>query len=147
MAKDPVADPPISSFLEAFDELGKAEVDPATGLAKKGKKRGRWKPPPVSARWSDLYSTCSGSVLSSLEACQELIGTVERGERLHLISHGNWAMEQPICHLGDQLGPCDLFMATWAVNDCDECDAMWTDPAKACEHAALEAEESESGES
>ena len=93
--------------------------DPCIGadLAAKGHKRGRWQPPADAAKWSDLYSTCTGRVLDSVAAAQEAVGLVNPGDRMYVISRGNWSTEHVICHLGEQLGPVDLRIATWAVND------------------------------
>lgn len=113
----------ISDLLEGFDKLGRhAEEaadsgEPASFLEKKGRKRGRWRPPPEAAKWSDLYGTASGGIQTSLEVCRDIIGVVERGDRLHIVTSGWWSMEQPICVIGEQLGPCDFWMISWAVND------------------------------
>lgn len=55
--------------------------------------------------------------MESVAAAREAVGVIERGERIYLVSQGSWATEHVICHLGEQLGPIDLWLATWAVND------------------------------
>ena len=112
---------PLSDLLAGFDDVGRKAPDdassPTTGVAAKGRKRGRWKPPPTSAKWSDLYSTCGGGKRTSLQVAEEIIGTVRAGDRLHIVTDGWWAMEEPICIVAEQLGPCDFHMITWAIND------------------------------
>lgn len=73
------------------------------------------KPPPRATRITDLYCATSGARLDSFKACQELLGEVRRGETVHVISHGTWAMEEPLAHLLDLMGPADLHIMTWAV--------------------------------
>ena len=106
----------LRDLLGALDEVGAAPTE-ENAVSRKARKKGRWKAPPKSVRWSDAYKTTRGATLSSAKAAEEALGVVEAGETLVVISQGNWAMEHPIVHIASQLGPCDLWMATWAVND------------------------------
>jgi CRISPR/Cas system-associated exonuclease Cas4 (RecB family) len=117
----------ISDHLTGFENLGRlvpdretapsATDEPVSHLQRKGRKRGRWKPPPEAAKWSDLYGTCATGISTALEVCRDVVGVVERGDRMHIVTSGWWSMEQPICVLGEQLGPVDMWMISWAVND------------------------------
>lgn len=108
------------SLSELMGDLQEATFEvKATG--KKGDRNKKsalrkWKIPPRAKHFTDLYTTHEGVLADSMKLCQETLGEIRRGEIVHVVTMGHWAMEQPIVHLAELSGgPCDLYMATWAV--------------------------------
>jgi len=74
-------------------------------------------PKSSALRWSDLYRDKAGRIGKQLSKCAEVLGEIQHGETVHIVSMGEWSAEHVICHVAEQIGPCDLLMATWSVSN------------------------------
>ncbi len=68
-------------------------------------------------RYSDLYRGKGGVIGKQLSRCADVLGEIRHGETQHVVSMGEWSTEHVICHIAEQIGSCDLIMATWSVSE------------------------------
>jgi len=61
---------------------------------------------------------------AKLAACQKRYGTakgtigkIEKGINIHAVSEGEWSLHDTISHVIDEIGPCDLWVATWSISE------------------------------
>ncbi len=52
-----------------------------------------------------------------LAKCAEVVGRIERGESMHLVSSAEWSSHNLIEHLIEQTGPIALWFATWSIGE------------------------------
>jgi len=45
------------------------------------------------------------------------IGKIEKGVNIHAVSEGEWSLHNTISHVIDEIGPCDLWVATWSISE------------------------------
>jgi len=71
----------------------------------------------IAGRFSSLYTDRTGRIGKAMSTCAKTIGEIRHGETVHIVSMGEWSAEHMLCHIAEQIGPCDLMMATWSVSN------------------------------
>ena len=95
---------------------GKMKVSDAL---KQMKLLGEPKEKPIAQKFSfpNLYRTKEGNIGKHMNRCSEVVGYIEKDSTMHVVSIAEWSMEHLIAHITDQIGRCNLMLATWSISN------------------------------
>jgi hypothetical protein len=80
-----------------------------------GEKEAKEEAPDEPQRYADLFGSPLKHHGRRFKVCREVVGTVEPGETLRIISRGEFDIEHILAMVIDDIGPCDVHLACWKI--------------------------------